>query len=93
MKYSGWFVSVVALGSIVYLKGMHDKEKVYQELSFRKDALLEQKKQVEEEHQDLLLHVHSESDPAWMELVLMKRLGLVPEDQVKVYFSPIEDKK
>jgi hypothetical protein len=38
-------------------------------------------------HQDLLLQVNSQSDPAWVELVLMKGLGLVPEGKTKVLFK------
>lgn len=45
----------------------------------RKLALAEQEK--------LLMHINSQSDPAWIELTLMRGLGLVPEGQVKVYFQ------
>lgn len=41
----------------------------------------------DEENQKLLLHVNSQSDPAWVELVLMRGLGLVPEGQTKVFFT------
>jgi len=34
----------------------------------------------------LLQQINSESDPAWIELVLMQNLGMVPENQQKVYF-------
>jgi hypothetical protein len=36
----------------------------------------------------LHLQVNSESDPAWIELTLMQRLGLVPEGHIKVFFKP-----
>ncbi len=42
---------------------------------------------LEEEHQELLCKLQSQSDPAYMELVLMQNLGVVPEGQTKVYFS------
>ena len=38
--------------------------------------------------QALHLQVNSESDPAWIELTLMQRLGLVPEGYTKVFFKP-----
>jgi len=31
--------------------------------------------------------IQSQSDPAWVELTLMRGLGLVPEGQIKVYFQ------
>ncbi len=36
---------------------------------------------------DLTLQINSQSDPDWVELVLRKGLGLVPEGQVKVFFQ------
>lgn len=40
-----------------------------------------------EEKEDLLLQIGSQSDPAWIQMTLMKGLGLVPEGQQKVYFK------
>lgn len=37
--------------------------------------------------EDLELQINSQSDPEWVELVLRKGLGLVPEGQVKVFFD------
>lgn len=31
--------------------------------------------------------VNSQSDPAWIELVLKKELGLIPEGQIKIVFN------
>lgn len=36
--------------------------------------------------ESLTLQVNSQSDPEWVELALMKGLGLVPEGQTKVVF-------
>lgn len=39
-------------------------------------------------HRDYLMRqINSQSDPAWIEMVLKKELGLVPEGQIKVYFT------
>lgn len=37
--------------------------------------------------ENLKRQINSQSDPAWVEMVLKKELGLVPEGQIKVYFS------
>lgn len=35
--------------------------------------------------EELQLRINSHNDPEWIELTLMKNLGLVPEGQFKVY--------
>jgi len=37
--------------------------------------------------EDLLLKVNSQSDPDFVELLLMKELGVVPEGHLKIFFS------
>lgn len=37
-------------------------------------------------NENLLKQINSQSDPAWVELTLIKVLGLVPENQTKIYF-------
>jgi len=36
---------------------------------------------------NLKVQINSQSDPDWIELTLIKKLGVVPEDQVKVFFA------
>ncbi len=43
-------------------------------------------KNVVAEKEYLTRQINSQSDPAWIEMVLKKELGLVPEGQVKIYF-------
>ncbi len=50
------------------------------ELQVEKDILLEKQNQMKRE-------LNSQSDPAWVELTLMKVLGVVPEGQKKVFFQ------
>ncbi len=51
-------------------------------------TLLQQEKLVAlTRRDDLTLQINSQSDPDWVELVLRKGLGLVPEGQVKVFFQ------
>lgn len=39
------------------------------------------------DQEELKLQVASQSDPAWIELLLIKGLGLVPEGYKKIYFE------
>lgn len=51
-------------------------------------GLLQQEKdKLLQEQSDLKLQVNSQSDPAWVELTLKRKLGLVPEGQKKVFFN------
>lgn len=57
----------------------------------RLDDQIAQREQVVTElylqHENLERRLQSQSDPAWIELVLMEQLGVVPEGQTKVYFE------
>jgi hypothetical protein len=66
---------------------MQRKEEEYQILQKRLGDLEVEKKVALENREDLLLQISSQSDPAWIQLMLMKGLGLVPEGQQKVYFK------
>lgn len=49
---------------------------------------LERAKDVEQEQQNALaLQLKSQSDPAWVEMVLIRELGLLPEGQRLVLFK------
>ena len=49
--------------------------------------LLAQKENAIYNKEDLTLKISSQSDPSWIEQVLMKELGVVPENQIKVHFK------
>ena len=46
----------------------------------------------ENAQRDLKLQVASQSDPAWIELALIKGLGLVPEGYTKIYYKEAKAK-
>lgn len=50
------------------------------ELEITRDVAVAEKERLE-------LEIHSQSDPLWIQLALMKGLGLVPEGQKKVLFQ------
>jgi hypothetical protein len=39
------------------------------------------------QYEDLERRLQSQSDPAWLEMVLMEQLGVVPKGQTKVFFE------
>ncbi len=81
-----WVALFISLCALVYFNSVSKKNEVLSALERRMDSLNAEKTLLLQEKEDLLLQVNSQSDPAWIQLTLMKGLGLVPEGQLKVYF-------
>ncbi len=86
IRKNGWVVLFVLSCSLVFLHFSDKKTEVMYSLEQRLEEFRAQKAALLQENEDLQLQVNSQSDPAWIQLTLMKRLGLVPEGQIKVYF-------
>lgn len=71
-----------------YLYAKEQKDRSYQEMAARLKALEIEKGIALAQQEELISQIQSQSDPAWVEMVLKRNLGLVPKDQTKVYFSP-----
>lgn len=87
LRENWWVVLFVVIAGAMYWHGMCEKEAVYADLQKRMGSVREGILVASAEREELLRQLHSQSDPEWIELVLMKRLGLVPEGQTKVYFE------
>lgn len=83
----GWVILCMLCCCCVYIHAMNKKKQVVGELQVQMCALQSKKQLLLEEKKDLTLQINSQKDPAWIELILMKELGLVPEGQLKVYFT------
>ena len=83
-----WVVLCMALCFALYAHGAHKKRTLIRSLEDELGYLQKEKEGLAREKEELLLNIQSESDPAWVEMTLIKVLGLVPEGKVKVYFSP-----
>ncbi len=86
LNRSWWVIAFVALCGVLYLHGVRQKNITYQEMDGRLQILQIEKAFALAEQEELLLQIQSQSDPAWVEMVLKRNLGLVPEGQTKVYF-------
>jgi hypothetical protein len=84
---SWWIFLFLGICYLFYSHGLQKKNLIYSELTNRCLALEQEKKLVLQHKEDLLLQINSQSDPAWIQLTLMKGLGVVPEGQLKVYFK------
>jgi hypothetical protein len=70
-----------------YEQALHRWKDEFSKLKRRLEIVKEQKNLTLRVQEDLLLQINSQSDPEWVELTLMRGLGLVPEGQIKAYFS------
>ncbi len=83
---SWWVVLFAFCCLLAYYGGLRRFHEDELFLTERKNQLLMEKEAELEIRQRQVLQIESEKDPAWIELVLMKALGVVPEDQQKVFF-------
>lgn len=82
----GWVVAFVFTCLFSYSYAAKKKMEVYTTLSDRYQTLGQLKKTAWEDREDLMQQINSQSDPLWVQLILMKVLGLVPEGQIKIHF-------
>lgn len=84
---SWWVILFFLLIFFAFDQAMQRKKVELSNLENKKVAHLEERRVKEEEQKLLLLQINSQSDPAWIELTLMRCLGLVPEGERKVFFT------
>jgi len=80
-------VFLLTTSYLFYHQSIGKKSQLLHGLESQQNALIQEKVVLIERQKDLMLELASASDPAWVELSLMRRLGVVPEGQVKVHFS------
>lgn len=87
--YKHWlWVVVFCLGiGFVYSQSMKKKKALLEEYTHLLAELEKTKKQLSIEKEDLQMKIASQTDPAWIEMILMRDLGVVPEGYLKVYFK------
>lgn len=87
-----WWVIAFVLGcAILYERGLQERHQLYVQLTAQAAVLAQEKAAAEDIQQNLQRQINSQSDLAWMELTLMKGLGLVVEGQQKIYFYDQND--
>lgn len=82
-----WVALFILLSYLVYSQGVQKKKATLYDLEKRYHELETEKLLALELQDELRLQVRSQNDPAWIEMTLIKGLGLVPDGQRKVYFE------
>lgn len=87
---SWWVIAcgLICLGAYEYGKKQSDQQIAMLQGQLQEMQTQQQKALDLQAH--LLRQINSQSDPNWIELVLMRSLGVVPEGQVKVFFAEQE---
>jgi len=86
-KHQTWFICLLGISAILYTAALQHKTAACDELMLTLKTLNTRKENALRSHDDLLLQINSQSDPAWVEMVLKRNLGMVSEGQIKVYFE------
>lgn len=84
---SWWVIALILFCGIFFENSTKKINFIYEKLDLRARELALEKKRLVDLQEDLKLQVNSQSDPSWIELTLIKELGLVPEGQTKVFFK------
>lgn len=84
---SWWVIAFALLCAALYEHGLKERQEDMIRLSTHLYQLQKQKEIALDVQTDLQTKIKSQSDPAWIELVLMTNLGLVPEGYQKVLFT------
>ena len=80
-----WAFLVVCFG--LYEQGSMKLEREISSLSIEAELLSQKIVEATNLQEDLALQVQSFSDPAWIELTLIRVLGVIPEGSTKVYYN------
>jgi hypothetical protein len=82
-----WWVALFLLGCcLCYDYGVEVRKRDFDKLHAHYLDLQKEKARAYALRESLILQVNSQSDPKWVELTLMKGLGLVAEGTTKVVF-------
>jgi len=85
--HSWWVILFIIICFMFYEQGQKRRKEDFEIFRGQVTDLQTQINNEKDSQQTLTMQINSQSDPAWVELTLMKGLGLVPEGQTKVYFS------
>lgn len=86
LLYSWWVILFALCCFLVYERGLVKRDMDFDKLHAQYIELQKENKRSLALQEKLLLQINSQSDVEWVELTLMKGLGLVPDGQTKVVF-------
>lgn len=90
---SWWVILFILICFFCYEEGLRKKERDFQVLQKQYQELFQRKEVVMNIHEELVGQIRSQQDPSFIEMLLLKELGLVPEGVTKVVFKNLQQNK
>jgi len=84
---SWWVILFFLFSYFAFDQGMKKKEWEELQLQNKLLFLMKERERAEKEQEMHRLEIASQNDPAWIEMTLIRCLGLVPEGEIKVHFT------
>ncbi len=91
LQKSWWVILFFLICLFAYDHAMKKRHQEETQLKKKLEDIRYEKSIAMEKQEELKLQIASQTDPAWIEMTLMKGLGLVPEGQKKVLFVPMKE--
>lgn len=83
-----WFmIAFCVLTGVIHAHFLNEKKRAIHQLNERLNVMENEKMAALKIREDYQLRIASQSDPAWIEMILMRDLGVVPEGFLKVHFK------
>ena len=80
-----WLSLFIITALCLYEQGSYKIAKQMRRLEARRLTLESELLRAEKKRDQLRREINSQNDPEWIELVLMKKLGLVPDGHIKIF--------
>lgn len=84
-----WVFAVCVVAVAIHVHFSKEKSQALQALNTRLSQMHAERLEMIRFQEDLRLQIASKDDPAWIEMVLIRELGVVPEGFLKVHFEGI----
>jgi hypothetical protein len=82
-----WAICFCLCVGFIHLHFIKEKKGAISHLTLKLEELERQKWECLQRKEDLELRIASQTDPIWIEMILMRDLGVVPEGFLKVHFK------
>jgi hypothetical protein len=82
-----WPICFCSLVALAFFHFSSEKKRALAEVAVRLEAMKTMAQLELQKREELELCLASQNDPAWIEMVLIRDLGVVPEGFLKVHFK------